>query len=61
MCAETALEQIKEKKYTESIKYYTGNILLVGITYEKKTKKHTCRIEEVAKRDAIDKSANENL
>ena len=47
--AETALQQIKEKKYPESIKQYTGDILLVGINYDKKTKKHQCLIESYEK------------
>ena len=45
--AETAMDQIKQKKYTESLKQYTGSILMVGINYDKKTKKHECVIEEV--------------
>ena len=44
--AKTALQQISEKKYPESIAEYTGEILLVGINYDKKTKKHECVIEE---------------
>nr|WP_295307716.1 AAA family ATPase [uncultured Blautia sp.] len=43
--AKTALQQIYEKKYPESIAEYTGEILLVGINYDKKTKKHECVIE----------------
>ena len=44
-----ALDQIKEKQYCDSIKEYTGNILLVGINYDKDSKKHTCLIEEYSK------------
>ena len=47
--AETALEQIKEKRYAESLKDYAGDILLVGINYDKKTKAHTCSIEKLVK------------
>ena len=47
--AQTALQQIHEKKYPSSILSYTGNILLVGISYDKKTKKHECVIEEYQK------------
>ncbi len=47
--AQTAIEQIKEKHYCDSIKEYTGNILLVGINYDKDSKKHTCLIEEYSK------------
>lgn len=45
--AQTALNQIKEKKYFEFVRQYTGEILLVGINYDKKTKKHQCMIEKV--------------
>ena len=44
--ASTALQQIKEKKYPASINGYTGNILLVGINYDEKTKVHECLIEQ---------------
>lgn len=44
--AYTALQQIKDKKYPESLLQYTGNILLVGINYDKKSKAHECVIEE---------------
>ena len=47
--AATALQQIKEKRYTESLRDYAGEILLVGISYDKKTKEHTCSIENVMK------------
>ena len=41
-----AIAQIKEKNYTASLKPYAGNIILVGINYNEKTGKHTCRIEK---------------
>ena len=44
-----ALEQILEKHYANSLKDYKGNILLVGINYDKKTKKHACVIEQFEK------------
>ena len=47
--AQTAMQQIKEKQYPASIENYTGDILLVGISYDKKSKKHQCRIEEYRK------------
>ena len=31
---QTALDQIKEKNYPESISQYTGNILLVAVNYD---------------------------
>ena len=45
----TALQQIKDKKYPESILDYTGEILLVGINYDKTSKEHQCRIEKYSK------------
>ncbi len=44
--AETALQQIKDKKYPVSLTGYAGEILLVGITYNEKTKTHECLIEK---------------
>ena len=46
--AKTALEQIKNKDYPEAIKQYTGNIILVAINYDKKSKKHECIIEKLS-------------
>ena len=45
----TALKQIKDKRYPESILNYTGDILLVGINYNKGTKEHQCLIEKYEK------------
>ena len=42
--ADTAIDQIKRKEYPSKIAEYTGDILLVGISYDKETKQHTCRI-----------------
>ena len=44
--AEGAIRQIKEKKYTGALEEYVENLLLVGINYDKKSKKHTCVIEK---------------
>ena len=41
---ESAIAQIKEKKYSDSLQKYSGDILLVGITYDD-DKKHYCKIE----------------
>lgn len=46
---ETALEQIRNKKYPSSILEYTGDILLVAINYDKKSKEHVCLIEKYDK------------
>ena len=47
--AQAALQQIQEKKYPASILGYSEDILLVGLTYDKKTKAHTCVIEKYQK------------
>ena len=44
-CTESALEQIKDKKYFDSLQHYKGQLLFVGINYDEKEKTHTCRIE----------------
>ena len=47
--AESAIEQIKEKQYMDCLKNYSGDVLLVGINYDKETKKHSCKIEKAKK------------
>ena len=47
--ADTAMQQIRERQYPNSLLQYTGNILLVAINYDEKTKEHVCKIEEYAK------------
>lgn len=47
--AEGAIAQIKEKRYVDSLKEYQGNMLLVGINYDKDRKEHTCSIEKYVK------------
>ncbi len=42
--ADTAMQQIIEKHYGGEMVDYLANMLLVGINYDKKTKKHTCKI-----------------
>ena len=43
---ESALAQIKEKKYFASLENYTGEILLIGVNYDENTKTHECKIEK---------------
>ena len=47
--AETALRQIKDKKYDSILDSYHGNVLLVGINYDKESKAHDCIIEQLVK------------
>ena len=51
--AEGAIQQIKEKEYCCSLEEYKGNLLLVGINYDKKTQVHTCKIEQYRKEESI--------
>ncbi|MCI5582059.1 MAG: ATP-binding protein [Phocaeicola plebeius] len=44
--ADTAIDQIKRREYPSKIAEYTGDILLVGINYDKETKRHECVIEK---------------
>lgn len=42
--AEEAIDQIKEKQYGKALNGYEGEILFVGINYDKKSKTHSCKI-----------------
>ena len=44
--AESAINQIKEKKYDDLLEHYRGSLLFVGINYDADTKEHQCKIEE---------------
>lgn len=44
--ADSAIRQIHERKYPVSLEQYAGEILLVGINYDKRTKEHQCMIEK---------------
>ena len=46
--AATALQQIRDKQYFEALGHYHGDLLLVGVSYDPKSKEHTCRIEKLA-------------
>ncbi len=46
--ADNAIEQIKAKNYTEKLSAFSGEILLVGISYDD-SKGHSCIIEKIVK------------
>lgn len=46
--AKGAIAQIKERQYGNALEEYKGNIFLVGVNYDKGTKKHSCVIEEAS-------------
>ena len=43
--ADSAIDQIMRKDYPAKIAQYTDNLLLVGINYNRETKRHECKIE----------------
>ena len=45
--ANSAINQIKEKKYPTILENYVGEMVLVGINYNEKSKKHSCKIEKI--------------
>jgi Protein of unknown function (DUF1703)./Predicted AAA-ATPase. len=47
--ADTAIKQIKEKRYPDGFENYLDNLLLVGVNYDKTTKVHECVIEKYQK------------
>jgi len=49
--AESAIDQILKKQYPEKVAQYTGDLLLVGINYDKKQKTHECHIIRWKKED----------
>ena len=45
--ANSAINQINEKKYPTILEDYVGEMVLVGINYNEKSKKHSCKIEKI--------------
>lgn len=45
--ADSAIDQIRRKQYPSGIARYSGELLLVGINYDKKQKTHQCKIERI--------------
>lgn len=45
--ADAAIDQILRKQYPAKVAEYTGELLLVGINYDKKEKTHQCHIERI--------------
>jgi hypothetical protein len=44
--AESALDQIRNRNYPQVLEGFGSDILLVGVNYDEKSKKHTCVIEK---------------
>ena len=49
--ADTAISQILRKEYPAKVAEYAGDLLLVGVNYDKETKQHSCRIVKINKND----------
>lgn len=51
--ADRAISQIMEKQYTEFMRKfdYDGELLLIGLNYNAKNGKHTCRIERYERKE----------
>ena len=45
--ADAAINQIKRKQYPAKVAEYTGELLLVGINYDREKKTHECYIEKL--------------
>lgn len=45
--ADGAIDQIRNRQYMKALEEYRGNLLLVGINYDKEKKEHQCSIEKV--------------
>jgi len=43
--ADSAIRQIKQRNYAGALADYSGDVVLVGVNYDKHTKRHTCEIE----------------
>ncbi len=47
--ADAAIRQIRDRNYPAVLADYYGEIVLVGTSYNSKTKQHTCHIERISK------------
>ena len=45
--ADTAIDQIHEKNYVGKLADYCGDILLVGINYDRDEKEYSCKIDRI--------------
>lgn len=57
--ADTAIRQVHEKRYAGVLKDIVGEVILVGVNYDKKTKRHKCRIEKF--QGVTSRSSSQNL
>lgn len=46
---DSAIRQIRDRQYFDSLSHYRGRLLFVGINYDESKKTHTCKIERFVK------------
>lgn len=51
--AEGAIAQIRQNNYPQLVSNFSGNVMLVGVNYSQKSKKHTCIIEKMEKTQGV--------
>lgn len=59
--AETAISQIKRQNYGSALNAYFGEVILVGINYDRTNKKHGCVIERIKKSNTNADKSNTNF
>ena len=50
---QSAIDQIREKQYFDSLALYQGKLLFVGINYDEEKKTHSCKIEQFEKNTSV--------
>ncbi len=50
---ESALDQIRNKQYFDSLAHYQGDLLFVGVNYDEKEKTHSCKIDRFLKEGTV--------
>lgn len=53
IAAAGAIAQIRQQNYPQLVSEFSGSILLVGISYGRKSKRHTCVIERIEKTQGV--------
>lgn len=61
--AEGAIAQIRDRRYPQVVEQLSGEVLLVGVNYDRKSKRHECRIErwEENASEGLSKGPSEGL
>lgn len=55
------LDKSKKKRYGEALKEYVGEVVLVGINYDKETKRHECVIEKLSKERLLEEGGQKKV